>query len=109
MVEMGLIRTVLGDIRPDEMGLCYSHEHVFIDESYPTVQNELLLLNDVSKIVDELEQFRKLGGRTMVDTMPVDAGRNIRKLAEVSQRTGVHIIASTGIHLEQYYLPNHWR
>jgi len=109
MSEMGLIRTVLGDIQPDEMGLCYSHEHVIIDESYPTVQNELLLLNDVNKIVDELKQFHKLGGRTMVDTMPADAGRNIRKLAEVSQHTGVHIIASTGIHLEQYYLPNHWR
>lgn len=45
----------------------------------------------------------------MVDTMPADCGRNVLKLAEVSRRTGVNIVAPTGIHLEQYYLPNHWR
>lgn len=106
---MSIIRTVLGDITPEEMGLCYSHEHIIIDESYPTVQNELLLLNDVEKIVQELKEFYQLGGRTMVDTMPANAGRNIRKLAEVSRRSEVHIVAPTGIHLEKYYLPNHWR
>jgi len=104
-----MIRTVLGDIRPDELGLCYSHEHVVIDHSYPTVQNEELLLNDLDKISEELTRFYNLGGRSVIDTMPVDAGRNIRMLAEISRRTGVHIIAATGIHLEEYYLPNHWR
>lgn len=106
---MSFVRTVLGDIDPDEMGLCYSHEHIIIEESYPTVQNELLLLNDVDKAVTELTEFYRLGGRTMVDTMPANAGRNIRKLAEVSLRTDVQIIAPTGIHLEKYYLPDHWR
>jgi predicted metal-dependent phosphotriesterase family hydrolase len=103
------VRTVLGDISPDVMGLTYSHEHIIIDESYPTLGNPLFLLNDVEKVAEELQRFYAAGGRTMVDTMPADCGRNVRKLAEVSRRTGVHIIAPTGIHLEQYYLPNHWR
>ena len=103
------IRTVLGDITPAEMGLTYSHEHIVIDESFPTQQNAAFLLNDVDKISKELKSFYEAGGRTMVDTMPSDAGRNVLKLAEVSRRTGVHIIAPTGIHLEKYYLPNHWR
>jgi phosphotriesterase-related protein len=106
---MSFARTVLGDISTDEMGLTYSHEHIIIEESYPTLENELLLLNDVDKITEELTRFYRLGGRTMVDTMPANAGRNIQKLAEVSQRSGVQIIAPTGIHLEKYYLPNHWR
>ena len=25
---MGIIRTVAGDIAPDELGICYPHEHV---------------------------------------------------------------------------------
>lgn len=91
------------------MGLTYSHEHIVIDESFPTQQNAAFLLNDVDKISKELKSFYEAGGRTMVDTMPADAGRNVLKLAEVSRRTGVHIIAPTGIHLEKYYLPNHWR
>src|SRR5690606_209654 len=58
---------------------------------------------------EELKNFFIAGGRTMVDTMPADCGRNVLKLAEVSRRSGVHIIVATGIHLEMYYLPNHWR
>lgn len=102
-------RTVLGDIAPEEMGLTYSHEHIIIDQSYPTLGNPLFLLNDTDKVSEELQRFREGGGQTMVDTMPADCGRNVGKLAEVSRRTGVHIIAPTGLHLEQYYLPNHWR
>ena len=103
------VRTVLGDIPPEAMGLTYSHEHIIIDESYPTLDNPLFLLNDVDKVSEELKNFFDAGGRTMVDTMPADCGRNVLKLAEVSRRTKVHIIAATGIHLEMYYLPNHWR
>lgn len=103
------IRTVLGDIRPEDMGLTYSHEHIIIEESFPTLGNPLFLLNEVDKVAKELSGFYKAGGRTMVDTMPADCGRNILKLAEVSRRSNVHIIAATGIHLEMYYLPNHWR
>jgi 5-phospho-D-xylono-1,4-lactonase len=103
------VRTVLGDIAPEEMGLTYSHEHIIIDQSFPTLGNPLFLLNDTDKVSAELHRFYAGGGRTMVDTMPADCGRNVLKLAEVSHRTGVHIIAPTGMHLEQYYLPNHWR
>ncbi len=103
------VRTVLGDITPEAMGLTYSHEHIIIEASYPTLGNPLFLLNDVEKVAEELHRFHETGGRTMVDTMPADCGRNVLKLAEVSRRTGVNIIAPTGIHLEQYYLPNHWR
>lgn len=98
-----------GDIPASDMGLTYAHEHIVIEESYPTLSNPLFLLNDVDRISEELDRFYAAGGRTMIDTMPADCGRNIQKLVEVSHRTGVHIIAPTGIHLEQYYLPNHWR
>lgn len=103
------VRTVLGDIAPQDMGLTYAHEHIVIEASYPTLENPLFLLNDTDKIAAELCDFYAAGGRTMVDTMPADCGRNVLKLAEVSRRSGVHIIAPTGLHLEQYYLPNHWR
>lgn len=103
------VRTILGDIAPRDMGLTYSHEHIIIEESYPTLANPLFLLNNVEKVSEELQHFYEAGGRTMVDTMPADCGRNILKLVEVSKRTGLNIIAPTGIHLEIYYLPNHWR
>ena len=106
---MNFVRTILGDITPEQMGLTYSHEHIIIEESYPTVENPLFLLNDVEKVSAELKRLYAHGGRTMVDTMPANCGRNVLKLAEVSRRTGVHIVAPTGVHLEIYYPPHHWR
>jgi len=91
------------------MGLTYSHEHVVIEESFPTVANKDFILNDTDKISAELKEFFNNGGRTLVDTMPANCGRNVLKLAEVSTHSNVNIIAPTGIHLEMYYPPNHWR
>jgi 5-phospho-D-xylono-1,4-lactonase len=103
------VRTVLGDIQPEDMGVTYSHEHIIIEESYPTVSNPEFILNDVDKVSEELIMYYDAGGRTVVDTMPANCGRNVEKLAEVSRRSKVHIIVPTGIHLEKYYVPNHWR
>lgn len=108
-MTMAFVRTVLGDIRPDEMGLTYSHEHIIIEESFPTLANPEFILNDTVRISAELNEFHQLGGRTLVDTMPAACGRNVFKLAEVSRNSNVNIIVPTGIHLEIYYPPNHWR
>lgn len=102
-------RTVLGDIPPEQMGITYAHEHLIIETSFPTLANPDFLLNDVDKVAEELTRVYQAGGRTMVDTMPANSGRNVLKLAEVSRRTGIQIIAPTGIHLEQYYPLSHWR
>jgi 5-phospho-D-xylono-1,4-lactonase len=106
---MSFVRTVLGDIAQEKMGLTYSHEHVVIEEGFATMANPDFILNDARLIATELQEFYQLGGRTLVDTMPAAAGRNILKLAEVSQASNVNIIAPTGIHLEMYYPQNHWR
>lgn len=106
---MSFVRTVLGDIDPDNMGFTSSHDHVVIEESFPTLSNPDFILNDVTRITTELNEFYQLGGRTLVDTMPANCGRNVLKLAEVSRRSNVNLIAPTGIHHEMYYPPNHWR
>jgi phosphotriesterase-related protein len=49
-----------------------------------------------------------IGLGAAVDAMPCDAGRNVAKLAELSRRTGVHVIAPTGLHHDRYYGPAHW-
>ncbi|MBO0935805.1 aryldialkylphosphatase [Fibrella sp. HMF5335] len=103
------IRTVLGDIPASQAGITYAHEHLIIEASFPTQANPDFLLNDVDKVSEELARVYGAGGRTMVDTMPANCGRNVLKLAEVSRRTGIQIIAPTGIHLEQYYPVSHWR
>jgi len=106
---MSFFRTVLGDVSSEDMGITYSHEHIVIEESFLTMDNPDFLLSDIGKIVIELAGLRSLGCSTMVDTMPVNAGRNVLKMANISEQTGINIIMSTGLHLEKYYPPSHWR
>ena len=105
---MPMIRTVLGDIPPEQLGVCYAHEHIIIDPSHTTVVDDGFRLDDVDAASRELAEFFAIGGRAMIDSMPCDAGRNVRKLAEVSRRSGVHIVCPTGLHLAKYYDPGHW-
>jgi predicted metal-dependent phosphotriesterase family hydrolase len=105
---MSFVRTVLGDIPSARLGVCYAHEHVIIDPSFTTHATPDFLINDVEAAVGELQQFFADGGRAMIDSMPCDSGRNVLKLAEVSRRSGVHLICPTGLHLAKYYDPGHW-
>jgi len=104
---MSFIRTVLGDIPPDQLGVCYAHEHVILDPGYMTKKYPDLLIDSVDLATEELMRFKKDGGDAMIDSMPT-GGRNAAKLAEVSRRTGVHIVCPTGLHLRKYYPDGHW-
>jgi phosphotriesterase-related protein len=105
---MSFIRTVLGDIPPQDLGVCSPHEHLIIDPSFTTHETADFLLDSVEAAVAELREFHAHGGRAMVDSMPCDSGRNVVKLAAIARGTGVHIVAPTGLHLEKYYDPGHW-
>jgi phosphotriesterase-related protein len=102
------IRTVLGDIDPAQLGACYSHEHIIIDPGFATLLEPDFCLDSVELAAAELGEVYRAGGRAMIDTMPCDCGRNVLKLAEVSRRSGVHIVCPTGLHLQKYYPPGHW-
>ena len=102
------IRTVLGDIAPRELGVCYAHEHLIIDPSYTTEQSPDFLLDDVDRCTAELIDAKAAGAAAMVDSMPMACGRNVLKLAEVSRRSGVHVLCPTGLHLQKYYPAWHW-
>jgi len=102
------VRTVLDDIAPEKLGVCYAHEHIIIDSGYPTQQNPDFQIDSVENAAKELTDFHRAGGLAMIDTMPCNCGRNVFKLAEVSRRTGVHIACPTGLHLQKYYPPGHW-
>lgn len=105
---MKQIRTVLGDIPAAELGCCYAHEHIIIDRSVSTMRYPDFRLESVENGIMELKQFYADGGRAMVDSMPSDSGRNVLKLAEISEGSKVHILCPTGLHLAKYYDHGHW-
>ena len=105
---MPYVRTVLGDIDPSGLGVTYSHEHLVIAGSRTVELFPDFRLDDVARAVEELAPAQALGLRSVVDAMPVDAGRDILLLAEVSRRSGVQVIAATGVHHQRYYPERHW-
>lgn len=105
---MTIVRTVLGDIDAADLGVTYAHEHLVIDGGRPVLMQADFDLSDVERMATEVAAAADLGLGAVVDAMPCDAGRNVAKLAELSRRTGVHVIAPTGLHHDRYYGPAHW-
>lgn len=99
-----LVRTVLGDIDPGELGCTDYHEHLF--------QSSVLLpgdeLDDEVLSGEEAASLRQAGLAAMVDATPVGLGRDPAALARVSAATGLTIVATTGLHREAHYPSGHW-
>jgi phosphotriesterase-related protein len=102
------VRTVLGDIEPGAIGVTYAHEHLVIVGGKPVEISPDFLLADLDRVTAELRDAAGAGLRTAVDAMPADCGRDPSMLAELSRRSGVQIVAATGLHHEKFYGPWHW-
>ena len=95
------VNTVLGPVDPADLGFTLSHEHVLlsaagVSHTYPGFIDHQQVTDDGAV---ELKGAYDEGVRTIIDVTTFDLGRDIRLLAEVSRRSGVHIVACTGNHL----------
>jgi len=94
-----IVRTVRGDIDPAELGPCDAHEHLFLVT--PAQPGEEFA--DVDLAIEEARTLVDAGGRSLVDWTPIGLGRDLDGLAAVSAATGLHVVASTGLHREVHY------
>ena len=108
MTAGGFVRTVLGDIPAADLGVTYAHEHLVIDGGRPVELSADFELNDADRLAEELSVAHAAGLDAAIDMMPIDCGRNPDLLSDLSRRTGVHLVAATGLHHEKFYRPGHW-
>ena len=104
----GYILTVKGNIKPEQLGYCQSHEHLFIADGQSAKLVPSLRLDDLNATCDELELFKRHGGVSIADAQPVGCGRMADMQLKASERTGVNILASTGFHKLIFYPDGHW-
>lgn len=57
-------------------------------------------LDDFDTAVEEVARYAALGGSTILEATGFGVGRNLSALREVSERTGVTIVAGTGYYLD---------
>ena len=98
---MAFIRTVRGDLDPADLGVCYPHEHVLCSPP-PDVGDRDLEMDSEAAANQELTWFKQAGGCALVDMTPADYGRNAPGMKRVAEVAGIHIIATTGLHKEQF-------
>ncbi|MFE5030737.1 phosphotriesterase [Streptomyces sp. NPDC056683] len=99
---MSGVRTVLGDIRPADLGICDAHDHLFLRSPRLPGQE----LNDASAARAELAAFRAAGGAAVVQWTPYGMGRRAADLPLLSRSTGVHVLCATGLHQAAHYAPD---
>ncbi|MGW0731958.1 phosphotriesterase family protein [Streptomyces sp. NPDC002851] len=98
----GVIRTVLGDIAPEELGVCDAHDHFFLSSPRLPVGQEL---DSPEAAHAEAVAFREAGGTSVVQWTPYGMGRCVDGLADVARASGLHIVAATGLHQAVHYDP----
>ena len=121
----GKVLTVNGPVDPGSLGATMAHEHIFINRNHPNQpapteasrvrfylkplamdmlgavtmgypNRDNLILGDELTAVEELTDYRKRGGGTLVDVTSIGLGRDPAALRRVSRTTGVHVVMGTG-------------
>ncbi len=103
------VRTVLGDLPAREVGFAHCHEHTFILPGRAAELNPDILLDDLEKTTAELIEFRANDGRTLVDAQALGQERAPKLQKAAAERSGVNIVACTGLHRGMFYPPDHFR
>ena len=102
----GEIQTVRGAIRPADLGFTLPHEHTKV--TLWEIQGRWdywELIGDEPRILEELGAYAAAGGRSLVDLTLDGIGRDLPRLARISETTKLHIIGGAGWYRTAYYPP----
>ncbi len=96
--------TVLGEVWGEELGVVDYHEHLCFDAPEWLLREDPdFCLNDWEKSAQELRQWAKAGGKTIVEMSAIDFGRNVGKVQKIADSVPeVQIIVITGFNKPYY-------
>jgi len=128
----GIVRTVLGDIPAPSLGTTLIHEHLHMDCSTlaaahgyvpdpdpgeftvaaaaecrwnPGAHPDNYRFTQHEPVLEDLIDYRELGGGGIVDATPFDLDRNPDALVRLSQGSALHVVMGTGYYLEATHRP----
>jgi phosphotriesterase-related protein len=96
--------TVSGPIPPDRLGFTLPHEHTGIALWHIEKRWDYWELTpDEDLITDELRDFRRRGGATLVDVTTDGVGRDPHRLRRLASSTGLNIVMGCGFYGGAHY------
>lgn len=98
-----MIRTVTGDIHPDDLGFTYSHEHLLGAPPVGKRADEDLVILDPEAARSEARAARDLGVRSLYEASAWDYSREPAELRRIAEETGLQIIACGGFNKGEWF------
>ena len=120
-----MITTIKGDITSEGLKNLLPHEHILSDlrplvaplddeDFYKpiTLENfgkltrnpyailDNALIGDADVAIKELKKYKDAGGTLIADVTTVDFGRDVKALADISEKSGVHIVLGCGSYID---------
>ncbi len=107
-----MVNTVTGSVSPDELGIALMHEHIVF--GYPGWEGDQTMApfdrkSAVDNTVKVFNQLKDSGLSTYVDATTNDSGRCPEVYRQVSEKTGINIICSTGYYFEEEGSSAYWK
>lgn len=99
---MGKIITVKGSVEKESMGITYVHEHLIVKPNSEDKKYSDYTLNDIDKMKSEVNDFKKLGGNTIVEMTPINYGRDVLAYKKIAEENNINVICCTGFHKEEF-------
>jgi len=96
--------SVTGPVPVERLGVVDAHDHLFMDSPGMPGQS----FSDVERTVEEVEEGRASGIRTIVEMTPIGLGRRPAAMRAVAEITGVTVVAASGFHRDAHYPAGHW-
>ncbi|GAA4456114.1 aryldialkylphosphatase [Nibrella saemangeumensis] len=107
----GIVHTVRGPIRTNQLGLTLIHEHILVDfiGASETGPHRWKRAAVVARMLPYLQELKRLGCRTLVECTPSYLGKDPLLLSELSERSGIQIITNVGYYgaVDNKFLPPH--
>lgn len=95
------VMTVNGPVKPDQLGMTTTHEHLLCDLSREFFWDGLL--NEEVVAIEEASAFKQAGGRTLVDVTTFNLGRKPEAIKRIADATGLQVVMGTGYYRDPYY------
>ena len=89
----GQVITVTGPRPASSLGVVDAHDHLLIDSPGMPGQG----FSDVDRSTDEARDGVASGITTLVEMTPIGLGRNPAGMRAISERTGLVVIAASGV------------
>jgi phosphotriesterase-related protein len=131
---VGRVQSVLGSIPAEEIGITMMHEHflldlrpIFVEPDDPLEKplahepvgldnlswvtmnwsnsEDNLVLDDLETAVREAKLFKHAGGSVLVDVTSVGLGRDPKRLRDISQKSGVHVVMGASYYHARFHPP----